>query len=43
LVAIINAPFYKLKTGVQWNLLPEEDVFEEQYFTWNTIYYQYGK
>src|SRR5690554_4547345 len=43
LVEIINAILYKLKTGVQWNQLPVNALFEQQPLTWNAVYYHYRK
>lgn len=39
LIEIINAILYKLKTGVQWYLLPVKALFEQHPLTWNTVYY----
>lgn len=43
LFEIINAIFYKLKTGLQWRLLPIETLFENASLSWNSVYHHYRK
>lgn len=43
LAEIINAILYKLKTGVQWRLLPVKALFETQVLSWQSVYYHYRK
>ncbi len=43
LVEIVNGNLYKLKTGAQWNQLPVKALFEENFLTWNSVYYHYRK
>ena len=43
LVEIVNAIFYKLKTGVQWHQLPTKVFFKEKPLSWESVYYHYRK
>lgn len=40
---IVNAILYKLKTGVQWYLLPVEFLFSDLVLSWQSVYYHYRK
>ena len=40
---IVNAILYKLKTGVQWELLPVNALFGEKKLSWQSVYYHYRK
>ncbi len=40
---IINAILYKLKTGVQWHLLPVDSLFDTKALSWQCVYYHYRK
>jgi len=40
---IVNAILYKLKTGVQWNLLPVKALFSGVFLSWQSVYYHYRK
>lgn len=40
---IVNAILYKLKTGVQWELLPVSSLFGEKKLSWQSVYYHYRK
>ncbi len=40
---IVNAVLYKLKTGVQWHLLPVKSLFDGDILTWQSVYYHYRK
>lgn len=40
---IINAILYKLKTGVQWHLLPVGALFSGGSICWQAVYYHYRK
>ena len=43
MVEIVNAILYKLKTGVQWNLLPVKALFSRLSLSWQSVYYHYRK
>ncbi len=38
IVAIVNAILYKLKTGLQWYMLPVKSLFPELDYSWNSVY-----
>ena len=40
---IVNAIFYKLKTGVQWYQLPVKALFDSELLCWQSFYYHYRK
>ena len=40
---IVNAVIYKLKTGVQWHLLPVKSLFDTDFLSWQSVYYHYRK
>lgn len=40
---IINAILYKLKTGVQWELLPVKALFSDDIPSWQTVYHHFRK
>jgi transposase len=40
---IINAILYKLKTGIQWRLLPINEFFPNHEYSWNSVYHHYQK
>lgn len=40
---IINAILYKLKTGVQWHLLPVESLFSGEILHYETVFGHYRK
>jgi len=40
---IIKAIIYKLKTGVQWHLLPMRQFFQKIDYHWSYVYYHYNK
>lgn len=42
-VAIVNAILYKLKTGLQWHLLPVRSLIPELDYSWNSVYYHFRK
>ncbi len=42
-VEIINCILYKLKTGVQWYLLPVESLFTEKPLHYKSVFYHYRK
>ena len=43
LYEIINAILYKLKTGLQWHLLPVKAFFEGKVLSWQSVYHHYRK
>lgn len=43
LCEIVNAIFYKLKTGVQWALLPVDALFSQKALSWQSVYHHYRK
>lgn len=40
---IVDAIFYRLKTGCQWRELPTKQFFSGTILSWNTIFYHYNK
>lgn len=42
-VELINCILYKLKTGVQWHLLPVESLFSEKTLHYKSVFYHYRK
>ena len=38
---IVNAILYKLKTGVQWHLLPVKSLIFSDKLSWEAVYYHY--
>ena len=40
---ILNAIFYKIKTGVQWHLLPLKEFFGNLSISYQSVYYHYNK
>lgn len=40
---IVNAILYKLKTGIQWELLPVKALFSDKKLSWQSVYYHYRK
>ena len=40
---IVKAILYKLKTGVQWHLLPIKQFFQKFDYQWSSVYYHYNK
>ncbi|MBD0405507.1 transposase, partial [Flammeovirga sp. EKP202] len=40
---ILKAIFYKIKTGVQWYLLPLKELFGKTKVSYQTVYYHYNK
>lgn len=43
LVEIVNSILYKLKTGVQWHLLPVESLFSQEVLHYKTVFGHYRK
>lgn len=43
LVELVEAIFYRLKTGCQWRELPTEKFFNGTIFSWNSVYYHFNK
>ncbi len=43
LVKLINCILYKLKTGVQWEYLPIQSLFNEQTLHYKTVFDHYRK
>jgi len=43
LVEIINSILYKLKTGLQWHLLPVKSLFSENPLHYKSVFYHYRK
>lgn len=41
--AIVSAILYKLKTGMQWFLLPMRQFFKNRKYSWQSVYYHYNK
>ena len=39
---IVECIIYKLKTGVQWHLLPLKEFFRKASISWQSIYYRYN-
>ncbi len=40
---IVKAILYKLKTGVQWHMLPMKQFFQKFDYQWSSVYYHYNK
>lgn len=40
---IVEAIFYRLKTGCQWRELPVKQFFREKILSWNTVYHHYNE
>ena len=40
---VVNAIFYKLKTGIQWHLLPVKSLISSSSYSWNAVYYHFRK
>ena len=40
---IVKAILYKLKTGVQWHLLPMKQFFQKFDYQWSSVYYHFNK
>lgn len=40
---VVRAIIYRLKTGIQWRLLPMKSLFGRSLITWNAIYYYFQK
>lgn len=40
---IINAIFYRLKTGCQWRELPTKEFFSDKILSWNSVYYHFNE
>jgi transposase len=40
---IVNTILYKLKTGIQWRLLPMNEFFPDHEYSWNSVYHHYQK
>ena len=40
---IVEAIFYRLKTGCQWRLLPVKQFIDRAGTTWNAVYHHYSK
>jgi transposase len=40
---IISAILYKLKTGIQWALLPVKSLFSSTILSWQSVYYHFRK
>lgn len=43
IVEIVNAILYKMKSGVQWELLPVSALFSEKVLSWQSVYHHYRK
>lgn len=43
LCEIVNAVLYKMKSGVQWELLPVGALFSERVLSWQSVYHHYRK
>jgi|GEM_PF-2870062 len=39
---IINAIFYRLKTGCQWREVPTKEFFSDKTLSWNSVYYHFN-
>ena len=40
---VVNAIFYKFKSGVQWRLLPSSALFDTYQLSWNAVYHHFRK
>ncbi len=43
LVELVEAIFYRLKTGCQWRELPTKEFFRGTILSWNSVYYHFQK
>ena len=43
LCEILNAILYKMKSGVQWDLLPVSALFSDKVLSWQSVYHHYRK
>lgn len=43
LIEVINSILYKLKTGVQWYMLPVESLFSDVVLSYKTVYWHFRK
>ena len=43
LVEIVNCILYKLKTGIQWHMLPVESLFSEKVLHYKTVFGHYRR
>ena len=43
LVEVINSILYKLKTGLQWHMLPVESLFSDVVLSYKTVYWHFRK
>jgi transposase len=43
LIEVINSILYKLKTGVQWYLLPVESLFSDVVLSYKAVYWHFRK
>ncbi|WP_323699022.1 transposase [Arcicella gelida] len=43
LVELVEAIFYRLKTGCQWRELPTKEFFRGTILSWNSVYYRFQK
>lgn len=43
LTEVINSILYKLKTGVQWHMLPVESLFSDVVLSYKTVYWHFRK
>lgn len=42
-LVIVNAILYKLKTGLQWYMLPVRSLIPDLDYSWNSVYYHFRK
>lgn len=42
-LSIVNAILYKLKTGLQWYMLPVKSLILESDYSWNSVYHHFRK
>ncbi len=40
---VVKAILYKLKTGIQWHLLPMKQFFQKFDYQWSSVYYHFNK
>ena len=43
LIEVINSIFYKLKTGIQWHMLPVNSLFTDVVLSYKTVYWHFRK
>lgn len=43
LIEVINSILYKLKTGIQWHMLPVESLFSDVVLSYKTVYWHFRK